>query len=260
MRKSGSYPAASGFENEKAVVKMLNGWKDNPIAQDILESLGVDISSLTSVYAEKVKGNPKPDVKVTLNGGTQVYLSLKKSEVNFNHLCRTSVDNYATRLGFDDSVAEVLKVFTGFVSPAHVPEILEPSISLKDTRRANLNEVKSSRVQEVKDFFQQNRDRVLEHVFCGADQNLKPSHMVITNQANGQSEFYTFSMKEVMDFYRQGYSAGVTPRGSIDLGQGLTVQRKGGQGSPTNLQFKFKPSVIVDFFKKNTLQRREDGV
>lgn len=245
------YGARSGFANEYEVVEMLNSPEMALTSGGIRQALGISPSALIS--AEKVKGTPKPDVKVIINGEskTPVYLSLKKyePEADFNHLCRTSVGNYKSKLGFCDRVSEVLKLFTGELHPQECKsDILASRAPLSDRlgRRANLNEINEVERTEVLKFFKDNRDKVLNQVFCGDDPGMKPGYMVITQVIDDDKKYYTIGMDEIIEYYRSNYEVRITARGSISLGAGLTAQRKGGSGSPSDLQFKFKPSVIVE--------------
>tara|TARA_A200000159_G_scaffold143055_1_gene147030 strand:+ start:12282 stop:13043 length:762 start_codon:yes stop_codon:yes gene_type:complete len=244
-KMSGSETAKSGFQNEHDIVSMLNDWQGNQQARNILSSMGYE--EVSSVQASKIPGSVKPDIRVVVNGETN-YASLKKyrADANYNHVCRTSVDNYANKFGFNDSIADALKVFTGEIKPADKPEVLATKPA-RD-KRATLKELVPSKVDEIIEFFDENRERVLRYIFCGDDKDLEPKYMIITKEGDGTPTYTTMEMNRVVDYYKQ-YPVDVSARGSIQFGS-VILQRKGGQGSPENLQFKFRPDKIVKLLEQ----------
>ena len=245
-KMSGSETAKSGFQNEHDIVSMLNDWQNNHQAKAILQSMGYE--KVNSVSATKIPGSVKPDIRVVVNGETN-YASLKKyrAGANYNHVCRTSVDNYAKRFGFGNSIADTLKVFTGEIKPADKPEVLATKPA-RD-KRATLKELLPSRVDEIIQFFDENKSEVLKYIFCGDDKELEPKYMIITKEGKGEPTYVTIEMNKVVDYYKQ-YPVDISARGSVQFGS-VIMQRKGGQGSPENLQFKFRPEKIVNLWESN---------
>jgi hypothetical protein len=109
-----------------------------------------------------------------------------------------------------------------------------------------LREIKDEYVQSTIEFFKKNLRSIVDYIFCGnGSDGTQPDYMIIT-EVGDDSKYYLLPMKKVVDFYLSSGKVTLSPRGSLLIGNSITVQRKGGTGSPTNLQFKFKPSKIIN--------------
>ena len=244
---NGSQIAKSGFDNEHAIVAMFNDFKNNTEAKKILKQMGYNPSRLSpqDVSAVKIPGTVKPDIKVTVLG-EENYLSAKKynPKADFNHVARSSTQSYHKAFNFNNNTLECLKVFTGETIPSSNPSILKDASSTRSHKRAVMTEIKEEYVGSTLKFFKNKSREIIDYIFCG--NAIRPNYMIITQLADeGPPKYYLYPMKEVVDFYFGDGEVAVSPRGSLIIGNSITVQRKGGTGSPTNLQFKFRPSLIV---------------
>ena len=247
---NGSEIAKSGFNNEYDIVEMFNNWKENPDAKRMLKQMGYELSELSDddVLASKIRGTVKPDIKISIKGEDK-FISAKKyvPHADYNHVARSSVYSYHEVFKFSQFTLECLQVFTGECLPSENPNILAKDLnSIKSHKRANLREIKGDYVESVLGFFENNLKNILDYVFCG--DGIRPDYMIITEAAS-RSKYYLIPMSEVVDFYLGDGSVSISPRGSLSIGNFITVQRKGGKGSPTNLQFKFKPSAIIGAYQ-----------
>jgi hypothetical protein len=233
---NGSEIAKSGYKNEHDIVEMFNKWQDSQDAKKMLEQMGYrpDTLSMQDVKAVKIPGTVKSDIKITIKGEDK-FISAKKyiPTADYNHVARSSVDNYHKIFNFDQHTLQCLKVFTGEQLPCVNPAILAKDEGhIKSHKRANLREIKDEYVQSTIEFFKKNLRSIVDYIFCGnGSDGTQPDYMIIT-EVGDDSKYYLLPMKKVVDFY-------------LSSGK-VTLQRKGGTGSPTNLQFKFKPSKIIN--------------
>jgi hypothetical protein len=244
-RKSGSEIAKSGFKNEHVIVEKLNNFSNDADAQQMLEAMGFPMGTYSSVEAYKVPGTVKADIAVKVDE-KQIYISAKKcSDADFNQVCRHSVEKWGNLVGLDPQVVQTLSVFTGEATPGDYPHLLVNG-STKRPDRATLMEIEPELVSEAVNALRNNLKMFLEISFRGLG-DAQPDFMIITQEKGDENEYYTFAMDEVLEFYLGDGSVTISPRGSFYLGgKKMSAQRKGGSGGPTNLQFKFRPSYIIE--------------
>jgi len=245
---SGSKTAKGGFNYEHQLVGEFNNWKHSQSARKMLSAMDIVAGDIQSILAKKVKGSVKPDIEIEIlfNNGKKrkIPISVKKyvPSADFNHVCRSSVEKYHTIFGFDKITFECLSVFTGEVTPSSHPELLKSGVTLSGKRKT-FKDFEESLVAGVLDWFEKNLEKVITYSFCGEKQ--KPEFLIIGQDTGNGIHPHVYGMSDVVGYLSQK-GVSISPRGSIKLGNGeMTFQRKGGTGSPTNLQFKFKPSEIL---------------
>jgi len=216
---SGSKTAKDGFKNEQVIASLLGSV--SPEAQQLKAAIGITGETLTELVHGK-----KSDIWIVsdlLSFGIQT----KKADANFNHVARYKVDKYGEVLGMPDDVVETLKMFCGDIK-------VDP-----DKKRLFMKDISKERVDNVLEYLSNNKRKLLEFVFYGEDPDTAPKYYIVTYQ----DKYHVFNTSDVVDYYMQSEPE-VSPRSSLKIG-GLTIQRKGGQGSPNDLQIKIKPLDLI---------------
>lgn len=268
-RRVGSKTAKGGFKNEINIVEKFNNWKTDTHAQEWLKIMDYDIRSLDSLEAiqiptvlnknnlslyniskeeyEKFIRYKKADaqIKLIIKIGDIVkyeYISIKKANKNadFNQIDKRTVDFYQSMWGFDDEIAEYLKLFTGETKP-------EKSIfiNLKDERRVYLNEMPLLVQTKIVNFFDENKFLVISDILKGRG-GLSAGWMLVTRN-DSKSKVLDYVLKDInttINFYCNG-DVHITNKGSLFVGK-IFMQRKGGTPDPTKLQFKFGPCQLFE--------------
>ena len=142
--------------------------------------------------------------------------------------------------GFDDEIAEYLKLFTGETKP-------EKSIfiNLKDERRVYLNEMPLLVQTKIVNFFDENKFLVISDILKGRG-GLSAGWMLVTRN-DSKSKVLDYVLKDInttINFYCNG-DVHITNKGSLFVGK-IFMQRKGGTPDPTKLQFKFGPCQLFE--------------
>ena len=263
----GSSTAKGGFANELDISVKFNNFKFDIDAQKWLEIMGYNWQKITTLSSfmipprisiktavelgvaethiiESIK-HKKSDIqiRILIIMGDVHYIeniSLKKcnSDAGFNQIDKRSVDTYQTMWGFNNSIANTLKLFTGAIAP------ITSVHPLKDPRRMFLTEIDSVKVTELIGFFDQNKTLICMDILKGrgafsADWFLVTQYEVV----NGNFEWVIKDINFVCNFYASGDVA-ITKSGNIKLGR-VSIQRKGGTPDPTSLQFKINPLDLM---------------
>jgi hypothetical protein len=254
--KHGSRIAKQGFANEKDMVKVFNSWRENSTATNLLQAMGYKISEIESVEAKKIPGTVKPDIKVLVTVGEQTdrhKVSCKRLEkrANYNHLCRKSVDKYQTQWGFSTAIGESLKAFTGQLKLAEHSLLKSGIAVLRDekknrpARRLFMDEIRDDAKDSIVAFFRRKTKDVIREVFVGTNPGEVPTWMLFTYIGDDGYSHHIHPMEEVVDFYTGNGDVSITRGGNLNIGR-ITLQRKGGTGSPFDMQFKFRPLTFLE--------------
>ena len=168
-------------------------------------------------------------------------ISLKKANetASYNQVDKRTVDSYQKMWGFDDKIAQCLKLFTGELNPKEY--------RFKNTKKENrifLDELPKKSQKMIIDFFRKNKILIISDILKGRG-GLSADWMLITKQMkNGDLRYILKDINFVMNFYGQG-DVKISPRGSLYIGR-ITMQRKGGTPDPTKLQFKISPNELFE--------------
>ncbi|HAM38726.1 MAG TPA: hypothetical protein DCP53_04935 [Elusimicrobia bacterium] len=141
--------------------------------------------------------------------------------------------------GFDDEIANWLKLFTGEYSPKTV----RLNIKLRDKRRVFLDEIPINIQNKIVEFFRANKILIISDIIKGRG-GLSANWMLVTRfyKKDKITSWILKDINTVMNFYGKG-DVVISPKGSLNIGR-LSFQRKGGTPDPTKLQFKFKPCEL----------------
>lgn len=263
----GSSTAKGGFDNEKAIADKFNNYKNDDNAKQWLNQMGYNYHQIQQLIAIQIpirinkntvkklgindeqftltQKYKKADIQIqlTITVNNIIYrenISLKKANLssNFNQIDKRAVDTYQQMWGFDDTLAVLLKKFTGEVQPTP-----EQSQTLKDKRRWYLNELSNTEQQLILDFFRQNKYLVVSDILKG--RGMLSAEWFLVTKVNGNKITYCLkNINEVINFYAQGEVKLSTQSGLVI--SKLTAQRKGGTPDPTSLQFKIQPLAIFE--------------
>ena len=264
----GSMTAKGGFANELDISLKFNNFESDTDAQEWLKIMGYNwrkiknlvsfmippkISKKTAIelgvnedrITESIKYK-KSDIQIRIfiiinNIHYIENISLKKcnSNVGFNQIDKRSVETYQAMWGFDNSIANTLKLFTGVIPPIAV------SNQLRDVRRMYLTEMDKAKVDELISFLNINKTLICMDILKGRGAFSADWFLVTQlNTVNGDLKWVIKDINFVCNFYGNGEVI-VTQNGNLKLGR-ISVQRKGGTPDPTSLQFKINPLELMD--------------
>ncbi len=272
-KELGSITAKGGFANEKAICNKFNQWKTDSEAVQWLEIMGYSIKKIDSVEAiqipirvkksdierygissedyDQVMQFKKADaqIKITIQIGKLIRvenISLKKanSDADYNQIDKRSVDTYQRMWGFNNELADWLKLFSGEYIPSDHNEKLVLT-DLRNDKRIFMDEMPENIQKKIIQFFKKNKIMVVSDIIKGRG-GFSANWMLVTRY-DKQNDVTTWILKDinvVMNYLGSG-DVKISPKGSISIGR-ITLQRKGGTPDPTKLQFKIKPCELFN--------------
>lgn len=268
-QKIGSYTAKGGFENEINIVEKFNNYQSDAEASEWLSLMGYNPKKIENLIAiglpvriskkkalelgateEKIEETLKYkkadiQIKIDIKIESIIYrenISLKKANksANFNQIDKRPVSTYQMMWNFNDSIKETLMQFTGEITPSY-----EERSSLKDKRRWYLDELPKAKVEELLNFFEENKVLIFSDILRGRGA-FAAEWFLITRYdlQDGNADWFLGNINDVINFYSKG-KIEISKRGGLNLGK-LRAQRKGGTPDPKSLQFKISPLDIFD--------------
>jgi hypothetical protein len=267
FESTGSEAARGGFRNEGALANAING--RTALGIQLIEAMAIDSSSsvrasqvasrlsasslgallgIRSVSPEVLRASTqhqKADLLLHVAGGRRVTASLKKANAgsDFNQVDRRPVNLYQRFWEFSDEVALSLKLFTGDLSPAEFAEHSQGLRLSVDHQRIAFPDLTDVHQAAVLDFFKANKQKVVSDIVRGKGP-LAADFMIVTQQDGSITRIHVSRMSDVVDYLCEP-PVRVGPRTTFCVGH-LTAQRKGGTPDPTSLQFKVKPSILLN--------------
>ena len=238
-KKNGSIIATSGFRVEDLVVNKFNDWKQDEDSQKWLLVMGYDLAKIEKVVALKIKGSFKSDIQIQVNiflkdlaEVQNISVKLASNEKGFNQLDKRWTDNYAELWKWDNSLTEIIKKFTGEISP-----------------RSFLNEIPEKEQEKVISWFQKNKILILCDILKGRGKYTAEWMLVYRKLSSGEilDSWVLKQINKVINFYGQGEVL-ITKKGNLKIGK-VVIQRKGGDSGKETanmLQFKFDPCLLFD--------------
>jgi hypothetical protein len=276
----GSLTAKGGFASEHIIADKFSNWKKDMEAKKWLKILGYDLNFIKKVDAiqipprlshslakqlglekEEDKEFKKADIQIQvtifLNKGIikRENISIKKANkgTNYNQVDKRKVDTYQRIWGFDNEIAEILKLFTGEIEPAKNPQILKKYCNvdianLEDYRRIYLNYLKQNYLSKVFGFFKNKKIQILMDIIKGRGALCAEWFMAVKYEPSSDTTTWALiNINEAIEIFSKG-EVGLTKtkRASLKLSNTIIMQRKGGTPDPTSLQFKIKPLIIFN--------------
>lgn len=249
----GSKTAKEGFKNEYFVIDKFNDWQNDKDAQEWLQIMGYNIKEIEKVEAEKIKGNFKSDVQAkvkvyikNLIDAQNISVKLVSNEIGYNQIDKRYVDKYIDLWKIPLTVSNSLKKFTGEIKINNNSFETE----LKDARRMFLDEINPSDVNELVNFFSENKILIITDLLKGRGKFAAEWMLVIKRlNYNKNIEWVFKSINNVMNYFGNGQVV-ITKKGNLKIGK-IIMQRKGGdfgRETANMLQFKINP---LHLFKNN---------
>ncbi|MCK4256886.1 hypothetical protein KAX35_08360 [candidate division WOR-3 bacterium] len=236
----GRKEARIGLDSEKDIIRMINTNKQfNNSIKQCLNKLGFDIQS-------KIKAQ-KDDIKtdIYIEDNSKIGVSIKSSTVtSFHHLDRRRLESWKEFLDIPDDIFKTIK-----------EAILRVSHNSRDKF------IQQGEQINIKEFYAKNVRKIIDDIFIRGEKDLKL--FMINNKI--KHKLYLLKIEEVVKFLVNNIRNNInfSSKGIIRLGDFITVQRKGGDGShitipktdwehPGNqLQFKFSPLKFAEYIEKN---------
>jgi len=271
----GSRTAKGGYNNEKYFRELLNYNLNTKEAQDILKQLNIDFKKIKSLKVKKIGGKLKPDNQIFIvfkdNTSQTMNISNKKQDsTGFNHIDRRTVDDYATKFDLKPITRDALKKYCG-VSPFSPLDLLNKGELSKSEyqKLVDIPEKKAHKEKEsqggrfyLNELSQEERDSVLNefelkkkqimHFILNGDNSEYPVDYVVGTKLlkeKNRIDHLVFPLEEIINMacennfilskVRKNFGS------NLKIGS-ITVQKKGGTGRSTNLQFKW-----TDLFPKD---------
>ena len=278
----GSSTAKGGFHNEELVAKKFNNWKRDKESRVWLRILGYKLDTIRDVKAFHIKQMiskdyakslgiekdedihyKKADVQVQiivfLDDGTvkRENISVKKAnkDANYNQVDKRKVDSYQRMWKFDDEIKEILKLFTGESPPLENRELMSKyctvnASQLKDKRRIFLNNLKPKYLEKIIKFFESKKPLILMDIIKGRGALCAEWLMVVEyDKSTDETTWALININQAIDIFSVG-KVRPSKKYSLNISDGIVMQRKGGTPDPESLQFKIKPLTVFDYLSK----------
>ncbi len=268
----GSMTAKGGFINESDICDKFDNYLSDKDAQKWLSIMGYDFTKINTLKATPIPVRINKEKAITLGVTPEKYdetikfkkadiqvrieiliedtlyvenISLKKSNksAGFNQVDKRPVLTYAKIWNMDDDITKWLRIFTGDILPSEFLSKKELK-DIRDERRLFLDEVPSDKLNNIIEFFENNKTLVISDILRGRG-GLSAEWFLVTRK--GENDLVDWILKDintVCNYYIQG-DVIMSPRGSLKIGK-VTMQRKGGTPDPTSLQFKINPLDIFE--------------
>ncbi len=243
----GSETAKGGFRNEEDVVKKLNNWKKDKIAQDWLTAMNYSVKEIEYVKAIKISGNYKTDVQVQVTiklrdaiDCENLSVKLVSNSQGFNQIDKREIDKYVQMWKIPKEIEKILRLFTGKKIPPKIK-------GLKDSRRTLLTEMPKKDQLKIVNFFDKNKILIISDILKGRDKFSADWMLVILKKDKQSYEWALKDINTAMNIFGQG-DIKITEQGSLKIGQ-IGMQRKGGDAgreSAKMLQFKINPCLLFE--------------
>jgi len=238
--EKGEKEAKIGLDSEKEIMEMIN--TDMKFRSKILDCLRTLDFKINDIRRASESKDTKSDIFILSNIG-KLGISIKTStKTSFHQLDRRTLDGWKNYLEMPDDIYMILK-----------KSILRVA---ENSRKAKFI-IEEDR-EKVKNFFLENIESIITEIFTKSERNLR---LFMVNNKTAK-EIYVFRMDEVLKFLIQDASEiSFSSKGIINLGNFITVQRKGGDGKHVkipksdwkhpgnNLQFKFSPLKFAEYVK-----------
>ncbi|HPX76998.1 MAG TPA: hypothetical protein PLW77_10475 [Bacteroidales bacterium] len=245
--EKGSQTAKEGFKNEDDIVKKLNNWKKDKIAQSWLILMKYKLSEIEFVEAVKLSANlgGKTDVQVQVTIKLKKAIDVENLQVKlvsnpkgFNQIDKRWVDKYTEMWNIPLQVVSILKRFTGEEKPTIK--------KTKDKRRMFANEFSEDEQKVVLKWLKKNQSLIVSDILKGRGK-FAAEWMLVAQKINKNARWVLKPMNFCMNYFGNGEII-ITNRGSFRIGK-ITMQRKGGDGGRNTanmLQFKINPAELFD--------------
>ncbi len=238
MGKKGSKEAKRGTKSEKDFVNLVNNNKRfNTSLKKILnieENLRAD---------HEISNKVKADCYLVVESGQKMGVSIKEAEVDLNQLDRRWLKDLAEKHNM----------------PQDIEDKLNECLIKKSRDSKGEKFIQDEYKDEILKYFTDNLDSILTDVFTRGDKNLK--YFVVYDFSN--NEWYIASMDKVIEEISIE-ELSTSDKGLIQIGNLITIKRKGGNGSHikldkddpnhpgNNIQFQIKPLSLLKtgLFKK----------
>ena len=188
----------------------------------------------------------KADVLILIDDRVE-WVSVKKFVISFNQMDKRRIGDYAKAWNMPEEVTEIFKRYCG--EHRYRPQDLLDEKRLRgisDERRFKMNELSQVQREQVLDFLNENKRKIVRDVVHGSGK-ASAKWMLIVQEENGNPIRSAIVPMSLIIEYCSG-GASITDRGNIRLGE-LTIQRKGGDAGRATarmLQFKFSPKKVFD--------------
>jgi len=281
----GSRAAKGGFASEKKIVEKFNNWKNDEEAKLWLKQMGYNLDEIKELKAIGIppkiskkfakqlglengedlqfkKADLQVQITIVLFNGIikRENISVKKSNKNsnYNQVDKRKVDTYQKIWGFDNEIAEILKLFTGELEPTKNPKLLFkycsiPVSNLEDPRRIYLNYLKPLYQEKLINFFRIKKPLIIMDIIKGRGALSAEWLMVVKyEETKNETTWILFNINQAIDIFSKGeVKLTKQHKASLQLSYGIIMQRKGGTPDPTSLQFKIKPLMVFEIESKN---------
>jgi hypothetical protein len=163
----GSETAKGGFANEREIANKFRVWKTDKESQKWLIIMGYkleEIEDVETIILHGYKTDVQIKVIVKLKKAISIQnLSVKKAnnDADYNQIDKRWVDNYKAMWNISDTILNLLKIFTGEISPSILlkeKEITKEKYGLlRDERRFFLDEFNKKDQDLLLTFFTENK-------------------------------------------------------------------------------------------------------
>ena len=268
----GSMTAKGGFINEADICNKFIDYKNDNEAKTWLLIMGYNPKKIQKIFAIQIPVRINLKKAISLGVSEEKYdetikfkkadiqvrveividdvmhienISLKKSNksAGFNQVDKRPVLTYQQTWKFNDDIAKWLRLFTGDILPKEILSKKELQ-NIKDIRRLFLNEIPLEKMNDIVQFFRNNKSLIISDILRGRG-GLSAEWFLVTRKNNDNSiDWVLKDINNVCNFYSQG-EVEISPRGSLKIGK-VTMQRKGGTPDPTSLQFKINPLALFE--------------
>lgn len=231
---TGSNTAINGFMEEDYLIDKLN--KDVNLQKLLAEFTGKKIIN----NASKIKGNKKSDIIIS-----NICIQHKKTKYKqFGQIDRHYVDNLIDKIPELDKCKYMLKNLCE-LPLNQTTQLCDKKYNIK---KINNNNYTENEIKNLIDLIKQNKKNIINYAFRGYEEKFIPELFSISLFTNNIREKIIFwKMNDVIDYILESDVKIKKSETVIELGNGFTFQRKGGDSGKkggNNFQFKFIPSNL----------------
>ncbi|MET2985271.1 PDDEXK family nuclease [Aureibaculum conchae] len=240
----GSQTAKNGFKNEKDIVQKFNNWQSDVEAKKwlaLMEYKVEEIEYVKAIILSRYKADIQIQITIKLKeaiAAENIQVKLVSNLKGFNQIDKRWVDKYIEMWEMPNDVSELLKQYTGEISPL----INNP----KDTRRTFANEFSKENQKIILDWLNNNKSLIVSDILKGRGK-FSAEWMLVAQKIDNSARWILKPMNYCLNFFGNG-EVEITQRGNFKIGR-ITMQRKGGDGGRKTaqmLQFKINPAELFN--------------